>query len=698
MIAKQSGVRKRTVVRLESNNQLKKLFIYYETEYCLPLHPINYRNQTMKKNSKKHILLLSASGGLLICLISLYLSRNALLRSIVDKRTSHIEQTHGLRIHYDNLKMNGLNEIILEGLSVVPEQRDTLLTLTSTRVKLNFWKLLSRKIKIRYVAADGITLAFTKRDSVTNYDFLFRKKPEYLTRTSPQTDTQTNYAERINKILNLCYGFMPENGQLNNICITERKNNNFVSLTLPSFIIKENHFQSVITIQEDSLAQHWIANGELHQHYNSLKATLYSSDSLKVSIPYITRRYGAKITFDTLSYSLTKEIGSSKQVYLKGKARVNGLDVFHRALSPEIIHLDRGQLCYEMNINGHSFELDSTTIVDFNKLQFHPYLRVEKEKGNWHFTAAVNKSWFPADDLFSSLPKGLFSNLEGIKTSGELAYHFLLDIDFAQLDSLKLESELKEKDFHIISYGATSLSKMSDEFIYTAYENGVPVRTFPIGPSCKHFTPLDSISPILRMSVMQSEDGAFFYHRGFLPDALREALIYDLQVKRFARGGSTITMQLVKNVFLNRNKNFARKLEEALIVWLIENERLTSKERMYEVYLNIVEWGPLVYGIQEASAYYFKKRPSQLTTEESIFLASIIPKPKHFRSSFAEGGQLKENMEGYYKLIAKRLAQQGVISEIEADSIRPDIQVTGDARNSLAGEKPESSSPTAEEQ
>ena len=157
-------------------------------------------------------------------------------------------------------------------------------------------------------------------------------------------------------------------------------------------------------------------------------------------------------------------------------------------------------------------------------------------------------------------------------------------------------------------------------------------------------------------------------------------------------------MQLVKNVFLNRNKNFARKLEEALIVWLIENERLTSKERMYEVYLNIVEWGPLVYGIQEASAYYFNKRPSQLNTEESIFLASIIPKPKHFRSSFAEGGQLKENMEGYYKLIAKRLAQKGVISEIEADSIRPDIQVTGDALNSLVGDTPESSSPTAEEQ
>ena len=147
----------------------------------------------MKKNSKKHILLLSASGVLLICLISIYLSRNALLRSIVDKRTSHIEQTHGLRIHYDNLEMNGLNEIILEGLSVVPEQRDTLLTLTSTRVKLNFWKLLSRKIKIRYVAADGIhlhsqsgipsptTIFFLERNQNISLERRHKRPPKQIT-------------------------------------------------------------------------------------------------------------------------------------------------------------------------------------------------------------------------------------------------------------------------------------------------------------------------------------------------------------------------------------------------------------------------------------------------------------------------------------------------------------------------------------
>lgn len=91
------------------------------------------------------------------------------------------------------------------------------------------------------------------------------------------------------------------------------------------------------------------------------------------------------------------------------------------------------------------------------------------------------------------------------------------------------------------------------------------------------------------MSVMQSEDDAFFYHHGFLLDAMREALIHDLKVHRFARGGSTISMQIVKNIFLNRKKNIAHKLKEALIVWLIETEHLTSKSRMYEVYLNIAE-------------------------------------------------------------------------------------------------------------
>jgi len=185
------------------------------------------------------------------------------------------------------------------------------------------------------------------------------------------------------------------------------------------------------------------------------------------------------------------------------------------------------------------------------------------------------------------------------------------------------------------------------------------------------------------MAVMQSEDGAFFYHNGFLPDAIRESLIHDIKVKKFARGGSTISMQLIKNVFLSRNKNIARKLEEALIVWLIERNRLTPKERMFEVYMNIIEWGPMIYGAQEASRFYFAKEASDLNANEAIFLASIIPKPKRVRWSFTDSMQLNPALGSYFRLLGERLLIKGVITEEDAAKIKPEIVLSGPAKDFL---------------
>jgi membrane peptidoglycan carboxypeptidase len=118
-------------------------------------------------------------------------------------------------------------------------------------------------------------------------------------------------------------------------------------------------------------------------------------------------------------------------------------------------------------------------------------------------------------------------------------------------------------------------------------------------------------------------------------------------------------MQLVKNVYLNREKTLARKVEEILIVWLIEHNKIVSKERMFEVYLNIIEWGRNVYGVNEASQYYFSKQPSNLSLGESIFLASIIPRPKISLSRFDHTGHLKPYMSGYFSLIGGLMSQKG---------------------------------------
>jgi membrane peptidoglycan carboxypeptidase len=165
-------------------------------------------------------------------------------------------------------------------------------------------------------------------------------------------------------------------------------------------------------------------------------------------------------------------------------------------------------------------------------------------------------------------------------------------------------------------------------------------------------------------------------------------MILNIKERRFARGGSTITMQLVKNVFLNRNKTIARKMEEILLVWLIENQQLCSKERMFEVYLNIIELGPHVYGAGEAARFYFNKDASKLTLPESIFIASIIPRPKWFMYSFDETGHLRQSEKDFFRLLSGKMLNKGQISQEEFDKLDPDIILKGPAKLLLKSAAP----------
>ncbi|MEI6901330.1 MAG: biosynthetic peptidoglycan transglycosylase, partial [Bacteroidota bacterium] len=137
---------------------------------------------------------------------------------------------------------------------------------------------------------------------------------------------------------------------------------------------------------------------------------------------------------------------------------------------------------------------------------------------------------------------------------------------------------------------------------------------------------------------------------------------------------------LVKNVYLSKNKTIGRKLEEALIVWLIENQNLSSKERMFEVYLNAIEWGPLIYGAQEASRFYFNKDLTRLTLAESIFLASIIPKPKWFKYSFNETGHLRDSQASYFRLLSEKMLSRELIGQHDFDQLIPDVELKGAAK------------------
>jgi monofunctional biosynthetic peptidoglycan transglycosylase len=161
------------------------------------------------------------------------------------------------------------------------------------------------------------------------------------------------------------------------------------------------------------------------------------------------------------------------------------------------------------------------------------------------------------------------------------------------------------------------------------------------------FVPLAHISPTLQHAAVAAEDARFFQHHGFDWKEVRIAVKSDLNEGK-SRGASTITQQLVKNLFLSTSRSFLRKGIEFTIVPLAEF--ILSKNRILELYLNVIEWGPGVYGAEAAAQHYFRIPARQLTREEAVELASILPAPLHRKP-----GRLTE----YEHVISERMAQMG---------------------------------------
>ena len=142
------------------------------------------------------------------------------------------------------------------------------------------------------------------------------------------------------------------------------------------------------------------------------------------------------------------------------------------------------------------------------------------------------------------------------------------------------------------------------------------------------WVPLSNISPYLIKAVLIAEDDKFWRHEGFDYEAIRKAIERDLKAKKLKFGGSTLSQQLARNLYLSPEKSLFRKMSEALITWRME--KILSKRRILELYLNVVEWGEGIFGIEAASRHYYGKPSSELTPFEATRLAAILPSPKRY--------------------------------------------------------------------
>jgi hypothetical protein len=616
-----------------------------------------------KKNSsvvlgkyKKPLLILIASIVILflIGIAIAFNKRQSLLDAAIAKAIKKAKTEYGLNVKIDSYGFSGLSKVRFQSVSIVPEQKDTLAKIKNLEVGVKLFPLIFGSVKIAELDIHNALVSLIKKDSISNYDFLFKKKDK----DTLDNKTKVDLSELANKLLNQALDKIPEDMDIKNFLVTYDQDTTHFSLLAESATIVNGDVNSTIKYNKNQAV--WHVAGTANPSRQQLDLKLYA-DHKKVEFPFLERKYGLKLNFDTVRTVMRSAEKSGDRFEIEGSWSVANLLINQPRIAANDVIIKHGSIDAKMLIGPDYIALDSSSIVSLGKAQFSPYVKLTLGK-NKIYELKINAFDQKAQDIFDAFPIGLFESLEGIKVQGNLQYALNFYLDSREPDKVIFTSDLNgNDDFKITKFGKTNFQKINTPFVYTPYEKGKPVRDITIGPSNPNYVPFNQISSNIKNALLTSEDPSFFSHHGFVEESIRQSIATNFKAKSFKRGGSTISMQLVKNVYLNRQKTLARKIEEILIVWLIENGRLTSKERMYEVYLNIIEWGRDVYGIGEASHYYFGKNASDLTVGESIYLAHIVPKPKSSLYSWQPNGSLKGYLTGYFNMIGGLMARRGYI-------------------------------------
>jgi hypothetical protein len=206
---------------------------------------------------------------------------------------------------------------------------------------------------------------------------------------------------------------------------------------------------------------------------------------------------------------------------------------------------------------------------------------------------------------------------------------------------------------------AEKLEFLRRPFRYTPAEgSGV---TLDLREGAAGFVPLVQVPPLFLRALLVSEDAGFYSHPGIDVAEIQTAWATNVERGTAARGASTITQQLVKNLFLSKDKSYGRKLEEAALALLVD--AAVPKARILEIYLNVIEWGPNLFGLGPAARHYFGKAPAELTPKEMVFLVCLIPSPVRYHQAHATG-RVGPGMD---QLMANLLAKLRSVDAIAED-------------------------------
>ena len=628
----------------------------------------------MRTRNQKIVLSAKILSAVFVVLFTvMIIFRDALLQKAISVITNKLDREYDSSFSIKKAEFKGLTAVEIEDIILVPHQKDTLFRIQNIKTKVSFWPLLTGTIRLESLKIDNGFVQLVKADYGRNFDAFLRKKDTVDTGEKP------NYAKLVYRILNRGLNLVPTDMHLNNLKLRLNDMGKKATMHLNKLVLEDKQMESSIVVQTNTFTQRWKVKGFADPRNKQTDLRFFNIDTGKIKVPYFDERYGIKSSFDSIRLNVSNIDMDGDELHIDGFTSISNFTINHPKIASKDVVIQKARFDYNFLFGENFVAIDSSSTIQLNQIKCHPFVSYNNEKDRI-YTLKVDIPKMKAQQYINSLPAGLFTHFVGMEATGNFDYHLNLIFNKDKPNSVVFDSKLYKENLIITKYGEANLNKLNGEFTYRAIINNTPQRGILVGVNNPKYTPLNQISPYLQKCVLTTEDPSFFSHRGFIKEAFKQSIVKNIKTRKFSRGGSTISMQLIKNAFLTREKTLSRKLEEILLVYILENNRIVSKERMLEVYFNIIEWGPNVYGIGEAAEFYFQKTPSELTLNECLYLANIIPSPKKFMYQFNTEGNLKPFANSRDKQLKNIMMRRGLITTEDTINQLP-IHISGNARS-----------------
>lgn len=632
----------------------------------------------MKSRNQKIVLTIKIlSLVLIIITIGVLAFRNTILEQLIAKITHKANTEYNSDFTIKNAVFDGVSGLTLTDVILAPKNADTLLKIKTIKTSVNFFQLVIGDIQLGSLQMSDGYLQLIQKGKLKNYAaFLKKNEPDEI------SDEKTNYASYAYRIITKLLDLVPTNMQLNNLEFKIDDNGKKAQINVNQLTLNNKKIETNISVVTNTFNQRWKIKGLADPRNKTADIRFFNLDKGAIKLPYFDQAYNLNTSFDSIRLNVQNIEKSNGELHIDGYTSIVNLKINHPKIARKDVIINKARFDYRFLLGADFISIDSSSTVQLNKIKLHPYLAYETEEDTiYKLKVAIPK--MKAQDFITSLPEGLFTHFQGMVATGNFDYKLNFKFNKNKPNQLVFDSNIKKENLRILKYGEANLNKLNGEFEYRAIIKDVLQRPIFVGTTNPNYVTLDQISPYLQKCVLTSEDPSFFNHRGFINEAFKQSIVKNIRTKKFSRGASTISMQLIKNVFLTREKTLSRKLEEILLVYLLENNRIASKERMLEVYFNIIEWGPDVYGIGEAAAFYFQKKPADLTLNECLYLARIIPSPRKFMYQFNADGMLKDYAKKNEVFLQNLMFKRGLL--IPEDTIGQSIPFTiyGNSRSFL---------------